>query len=340
MPDETELDTADTVALATEQDTQATSTPDAGVDAAAAATPDQGTGDAEADTSLTTDSTVADEKSDAAAGQPAQDYESRYKELQREFTRRSQELKRYRESLGDADPAEVAQRIKAQQEAQSAQAVAPWNPQSPHHQRFSQALSNYGLFKQQISKVPEDQREAVANAWRDAFTDEDLRAIKAFEQHQNEEQRRMVSDPAYMASRIREEAMAVVRQELSQQQEVSKWTQFFSSPEVAPLVQQHGRALHALMQGGMSADEAVEYVRGQSRQVAQAQVQSDRKAAAADAQRALAKGHASVSRDKTGQVAADPVVAARRLLKARGVAETSQSLSMALYEVAKNQSNQ
>lgn len=330
MPDDTEILDTSAETAPVEQDTpQAEPQAEVDTDAAAEIDSTESTDAGDTDTSSTTDSAVADEKPQAAS----QAIEERYKELQREFTRRSQELKKYRESLGDMDPAEVAARIRAQQEQQTASNLPPWNPQSPHHQRFSSALNNYQLFRQQVSKVPEDQRQAVADAWRDAFTDEDLRAIKAFEQFQSEEQRRIVSDPSYLTAKIREEASQLMRQEMAQQQAVSQWQTFFSSPDVAPLVQKHGRALHALMQGGMPATEAVDYIRSLDREVATAKAQSDRKVAAAEAQRALAKGQASVSRDKAGQPASDPLTAARRLLKQRGVAESAQSLSMALMEV-------
>lgn len=337
MPDDTEnLDTAETQAPAETQETPSASTPEGSGDAPAtdaAPAEKQDTGSDDSDTSSTTDSTVADEKTDD--GKPAQqDYESRYKELQREFTRRSQELKRYRESLGDLDPGEVAERIRKQQEQQQVQTLPPWNPQSPHHGRFSQALQNWDIYRQQIQSAPDDEtRKAIGAAWSGIITDEDARAIKAFEQHRAAETQRMVADPGYLQQKLREEAAAVVRQEMAQQSAVMKYQAFFSSPEIAPLVQKHGRALHALMQGGMAAEEAVEYVRSMETTAAKGKVDSDRKVAAAEAQRALAKGQATVSRDKPGQKITDPLAAARKLLKSRNVAETAQSLSLALGEV-------
>lgn len=295
---------------------------------------EQGQDNAQSEATETVDDNASSSTTDNAEAPPVHDWEKRYKDLQREFTRRNEELKRYRETIGDNDPAEVMKRIGKFQEQEQHSQLPPWNPQSPHNGRFSQALSNYQTYSQQIQRADTpEKREVVADMWRDAFSDEDIRAIKAYQQFQTQEQQRLISDPSYLQQKIRQEAQEVAQAMFAQQQAVAHYQSFFSSPEIQPIVQKHGKAIEALMRGGMPAEQAIDYIKGMDAQQAMASVEADKKAAAAQAQRDLAKGKAQVTRDKTGQPMGDVLTEARKLCKQWGVPASGAKLMEAIQEI-------
>lgn len=305
------------------------------VEETAGEAPDESTPSEDA-ASLTTDISSGEEESDEPPSNgdevvPA----SRFKELQGEFTRRSQRMREI-----ERQNEELQRRYEELTKSQQTQQLPPWSPDHPAKPHFDGVQQKYEVYKQQMGRAStDDERQHVANMWRSEFTDEDIHWLRAFESERSRVMSEMASNPYAFQQRAEENALEqarrMVREEMEQQQQVLQYRQFFQREDVAPIVQKHGRVLKALLTDGMPAEEAVEYLRGLEATNSKAIAEADRKVASAEAQRKLAKGRATAERDRKGSSKADPVDEAVELCRKEGVEPTGRNLADALMRVGR-----
>ncbi|MCJ8335155.1 MAG: hypothetical protein MJH10_13030 [Epibacterium sp.] len=254
---------------------------------------------------------------------PAVDYEARYKELQGEFTRRSQQLKEQEKRL-----AELEQKTQAPQ-------VEPWDPSHPANARFENARQNYEVFKEQMGKAATDeQKQMVADLWSDKFDKDDIQVMRDYEAHIQRQQQQMFTNPQAYFAEQREQMLQAAREEIrvqmQQQSEQARYEAYFAQPDVSPIISRHRDIVADYIQRGGKAETIVEKLREIEGKNTQAIAQADRKAATAEAQQQLAKGKATITRDQKGAPVGDPMQAALKKLDAAGVERTGAAMWDAL----------
>lgn len=256
---------------------------------------------------------------------------SRYKELQAEFTRRTQAEKLREKELADIrakleqyqgiDPAAV--------EAYKASKAKPvWSPSSPNYTRFLTAQERLKV----INSLGVENEEKMRLA-REHLTEDELRWVTDWGHHQRELQQRLLEDPAgYVQSLIKEQLETTVQERIAgfatQQQTYATVEATFSSPEFRSLYltpdgrakTEHGARLEQLMSGGLPYETADKVIRAEIRAAKlEAENAELRKqtAAASERTRLLKDGATDVREVRVG--GGDIDQEAQRIAKAKGI---------------------
>lgn len=182
-----------------------------------------------------------------------------------------------------------------------------WDSRNPNNRTFQGTLSAWERFKSSLqrAKTPE-QQNAVREALNAAFTDEEARQIEQWEQHQRAEVARMASDPNAYREKMREEAVAAVREELRAAEEERRVTSWFEDKANAPIVEKYREFMVQKINEGYPwhvIQELVEAKAAADR--LQSRVGGAEKASAtARAQSSALKSSAAVTRDPATKVIA------------------------------------
>lgn len=205
-------------------------------------------------------------RTDTSANQPAQrqvpdpsNWESRYKSLQAEYTRRTEEAKSLRQTYNGVDPAAV--RMFQEQQAKAHKAGLPmWNREHPQHGQFGalkarwqQTQTNY---QTAIGLAPAEQHEAIRQQFLAGFSQQERDTLAAHGQHKQQFGEQFAEDPkGTIASIIREEVGQIIEQREQQTQlkgraeeSVGQW---FQNPENADLVASQRDFMQAALSKGL-----------------------------------------------------------------------------------------
>lgn len=316
-------------------------TGDAGLGAAETQAPAEGTPAVDAatiqptevETSDKADTPTSSTPADKAPPQKGDDFvpASRYKELQAEFTRRTQaekerareleEIRSQLERFKGIDPEAVAA-------FQASKAKPVWNPSSPEYTRFLAAQERLKV----INSLGVENEEKMRLA-RQHLTEDELRWVSDWGAHQRELQQRMLEDPAgYVQSLVKEQLESTVQERLNgfaaQQQTYAAVEATFSSPEFRSLYltpdgrakTEHGARLEQLMAAGVPYETADKVIRAEVKAAKlEAENAALRKqtATASERTRLLKDGATDVREVRVG---GDLNQEAHRIAKAKGIA--------------------
>lgn len=269
-------------------------------------------------------------------------WQKRFQDMEPHLTRTQQELKRVQNQLRGFDgiDANAIRQWQAQQQHAQRANLPVWNPQHPENSGFKSLqtrwqFANQALTKAQGSPAFDEMRSQLLSQ----FSPSEQQQMQHWHQHQQAEVARLASDPEAQREMYRKEAQAVVRAELQQaQQEQQQRAQaeqhvdtWFKNPSNKAVIANFGQAMaHALQQGVpwhiVQRDAENAYLRSQLGTGKQT-------VAAAEEQRRLAKGNASITRDPATRPMADLFEEAKKLAKERGVRPGTPQFMPILHEV-------
>lgn len=139
-----------------------------------------------------------DESGSGAPASDASSWEQRYKNLQPEFTRRSQQMAEMRKRLQAYEEAE--QQRKAQVDLRA------WDPKSDKHQDFRVLMGRYDAYKRQVEGLPADldpaEKARQVKLLGSQFSEEEAQEIREYAAYLQDQQRRQATDPDFMRDSI------------------------------------------------------------------------------------------------------------------------------------------
>lgn len=296
-------------------DTQATSTPAA--EGANAETAPVDATDTQANASESLTSPKSDTTSQAAQAQPQIPWEKRYSDLRREEQRLRQQLKQFQQTYQGVDPNTVRTFQEREALAQR-EKLQPWNKQSPKHATFLKTLDKVQLYQAALNKAAPEKRQDVADQWAGLISEQEFNDVRAWQEHQRQEQLAMMADPrAYYAQQVRD----IIREEMQQHQTASKAEQevggWFNDPANQPIVQQYGPQMQEMLESGAPWKFVQQHIAllaqmdGMQGRVGEA----EKVKTAAEERNRLLKSQASVSRDPNTARKIDPM----QVAKERGI---------------------
>lgn len=210
---------------------------------------------APADGSLRTDTSANQQPQRQQIPDPS-NWESRYKALQGEFTRRNQVQARQAQEFNGINPADV--RAFREQQAKAHQQQLPmWNREHPQNGQFgalkarwTQTQNNY---REAMAVTPVEQQEALRQKFLGSFSDQERATLAAHAQHKEAFGERFAEDPEGAIGSIIEQRVAAIIEQREQQTQlkgraetsVGQW--FKENPE---MVNSQGQFMQqALTQG-------------------------------------------------------------------------------------------
>jgi hypothetical protein len=261
--------------------------------------------------------------------------EADFRNLQRELSRRSNELRQYQEKLKPYDGIDprVIQSWREEKE-RAAQAKLPrWNPKHPENHGFSELKARWHQATQTYQRLSAQEqdpqrKEALKNHVLADFSPEEQAEMRNWSQHTRGFQERMAADPeGTLAEMIEtrfanmiEQREARARQVQQAEQSVNGW---FDTPQGKAVQQSQGEwmayALESPENGGLGMPWAVVQREAEIRYLRSQMNAGQAKVQAAEERSRLAKGNASITRDPATTPVTDPYEHAKRLAKERGV---------------------
>lgn len=273
---------------------------------------------------------------------PVHDWQKRHKDLEREFQRRTQQLKQYQNQLRQyegIDPGAIRQWQEQQAHAQRA-SLPQWDPSHPENSKFTAlqerwSFGNKFLTAHQQHPAFEDMR----NNMLAQFSPQERQQMQSWSQHQQAEIARFASNPAAHQEMIRKEAAQVFQGEFQRlQQESQERAQaeshvdgWFKNPANKAVIANYGQAMFQALQQGqpwhiVQRDAEIAHYRAQLGK-------GNQTVAAAEEQRRLAKGNATITRDPATSPKADLYQEAVKLAKERGIQPGTPSFMPIIHEV-------
>lgn len=269
-------------------------------------------------------------------------WEKRFKDLEPEFQRRSQELKRYQSELRQyegIDAAAIRQWKEQQAHAQRAN-LPQWDPSHPEKAKFDSLEARWAFgnkFLNAHQKHPAF--DEMLQNMQAQFTPQERQLMANWDQHQKAENIRYASNPALRREEARKEAQEVFQsefqrmsQEHAQRQQAEQHVEgWFKNPANKGVIENFGQAMYHQLQQGVpwhivQRDAENAHLRSQLGTGKQT-------VAAAEEQRRLAKGNASITRDPATNEPADLYKEALKLAKKRGIRPGSAQFMPIVHEV-------
>jgi hypothetical protein len=237
------------------------------------------------------------------------DWRERYEELNSSYERDQKRLKglktahdriayeqrQMREKYGDVPLDDAVEAYKTKMAS-----VPVYNPKHPDHQRFmSSTLPMMGIFREQVSRARSDEeRTRIAEMWEGKFSPDDLEAVKAYESHQQDFQRRLAIDPRGALRDILQEEMGQFTQQRTLETEVRSKSESLVNDNWE-LIQPRHDDFMAKMQQGVDPEVLIQnYKLEAEMESLRARVlEADRQSASVSEQARLAKGRATNTQD-------------------------------------------
>lgn len=199
------------------------------------------------------------------------------------------------------DPDKYRQFVDRGQKAE----LPAWDTRSEKNRQFQGTLAAWERHKALIqgAQSPEEAK-VLRDALGRAFTDDESRQIMAWEQHQRAEVARMASDPNAYREKMREEAVAAVREELQAAEEVRRVSSWFENKANEPIVEKYREFMVEKINQGYPWHVIQELVEAKAAADSlQSRVGGAEKASAtARAQTSALKSSAAVTRDPATKV--------------------------------------
>lgn len=273
---------------------------------------------------------------------PNHDWQTRHKDLEREFHRRNQQLKQYQNDLRQFDGIDAAAiRQWKEQQAHAQRASLPqWDPSHPEKAKFDSLEARWAFgnkFLNAHQKHPAF--DEMLQNMQAQFTPQERQLMANWDQHQRAENIRYASNPALRREEARKEAQEVFQSEFQRmsqehvqrqqaEQHVEGW---FKNPANKGVIENFGQAMYHQLQQGVpwhivQRDAENAHLRSQLGTGKQT-------VAAAEEQRRLAKGNAAITRDPATNEPADLYKEALKLAKKRGIRPGSAQFMPIVHEV-------
>lgn len=255
--------------------------------------------------------------------------ESDFRNLQRELSRRSNELRQFQERMKPyegVDPSSIAAWRKQQEEARQAK-LPRWSPKHPEHAgysslktRWQQANATY----QRLAAAEQDpaKRQALQQHILSDFSPEEVQEMRTAALHRQQFQERMAEDPEGTLAELVESRVQQILGQREQQfqahqqaeQSVGQW---FNDPANKAVVESQGQWMEQALQSGVKwalvqREAEIRHLRAQLGN-------GTAKVMAAEERTRLAKASASITRDPITAPISDPYEQAKRLAKERGI---------------------
>lgn len=312
-PGETAQATADSPDTASPTDTGTAAQP-----------PEQGTPDAAAARASLTPPPQQTQQPAQTPREPEVDWQKRYRD-QQSYHDRQANTWRERLTKVDSEMSEL-RRYRQEQEARAkAASLKPWSKASPDHGKFNGLLERARTIDAQLRNVPAnlppEQAEATRQAILSGITPDEQAQIQEYRQWREDWQRGLASDPEStlmpMVDRLVEARFQAMVVEQTASADIDR---DFKDPALAPLIERHAKEFHDRLARGMSYQDAKEWLVMTDRlgRLEHGQQAAATAKVAADAQRAAAKGEASITRDARAPEK-DLMEEARRLAAKEGI---------------------
>jgi hypothetical protein len=255
--------------------------------------------------------------------------EEDFKNIQRELSRRSNELRQHQERLKSydgVDPQTIAAFRKQQEEARAAR-LPMWAAKHPEHPKFQELKTrwreaNSAYQRLAHGKSPEDQ-DALRAQVLAGFSPDEQRTMREFSQHQSTFMERLAADPDGTLQEMLDTRVNQILSQREQQfaqrqqaeQSVGEW--FNDQRNGAVLNTQREWMISALEQG---APWSLVRLEAENRHLKSQLGAQTSKVLSAEERSRLAKGNAAISRDPvTAPVDDDPYEYAVKTAREKGI---------------------
>lgn len=307
---------------ATAPDTQATS-------AVPEAQGDQTANSASPDTQANRSLTPPNNETANTQQPPQADWQKRYSDLQSHTDRQIHQWRSRMEQQSQQMQELTRWKQEQEQRAKSA-ALKPWSKAHPEHGKFGGLLERAKVIQNQLQRIPAnlppEQQQAMKDAIVSALSPEEQTQITEYRESLQNFQRDFFTDPQGtllpMVEQLAEQKVQAVIQRMEAQQSVQR---DFADPQLKPMIDKYGQDFAKAITDGVPYDYAKHMMGMYARmQELEGQVKGMAgKAAAADEQRRLAKGEASITRDPRTPDR-DPYELAKEDARKRGISTGSK----------------